>query len=88
MDRARSMVTAERFATGLTFDEYVRYAGSPENLQREAGWWLGPVRQDLSGHLRSWYGRNRLSQAQTAAIQWLARQPDAPARILVIGLPA
>jgi hypothetical protein len=42
MDRATSVVTAERFATGLTFDEYVRYAGSPENLEREAGWWLGP----------------------------------------------
>jgi hypothetical protein len=53
MDRATGMVTAERFASGLTFDEYVRYAGSPENLQREAGWWLGPVRQDLSGQLRA-----------------------------------
>jgi len=84
MDRATSVVTAERFATGLTFDEYVRYAGSPENLEREAGWWLGPVRQDLSGLLRGWYERNRLSAAQAAAIQWLARQPDGPARILVI----
>ena len=84
MDRANSVVTAERFVTGLTFDDYVRYAGSPENLQREAGWWLGPVRQDLSGLLRTWYERNRLSEAQTAAIQWLARQPDGPARILVI----
>jgi hypothetical protein len=84
MDRATSVVTAERFATGLTFDGYVRYAGSPENLEREAGWWLGPVRQDLSGRLRAWYERNRLSAAQAAAIQWLARQPDGPARILVI----
>jgi len=84
MDRATSVVTAERFATGLTFDEYVRYAGSPENLEREAGWWLGPVRQDLSGLLRAWYERNRLSAAQAAAIQWLARQPDGPARIRVI----
>ena len=84
MDRATGMVTAERFASGLTFDEYVRYAGSPENLQREAGWWLGPVRQDLSGSLRAWYERNRLTGAHTAAIQWLAGQPDGPARILVI----
>ena len=84
MDRARSVVTAERFATGLTFDEYLRYAGSPENLEREAGWWRGSVRQDLSGLLRAWYERNRLSAAQAASIQWLARQPDGPARILVI----
>ena len=27
-----SAVTPERFARGMTFDEYVRYAGSPENL--------------------------------------------------------
>jgi hypothetical protein len=31
-----SDVTPERFARGMTFDEYVRYAGSPENLAREA----------------------------------------------------
>ena len=29
------MVTADRFAKGLTFEEYVRFTGSPENLARE-----------------------------------------------------
>jgi len=33
-----AVVTAERFARGMTFDEYVAYAGTPENLAREAGW--------------------------------------------------
>ena len=33
---AKSVVTAERFAKGRTFDEYVKYVGSPENLAREA----------------------------------------------------
>jgi hypothetical protein len=33
---AMSVVTPERFAKGMTFDEYVRYAGGPENLAREA----------------------------------------------------
>ncbi len=33
---AKSAVTAERFAKGMTFDEYVTYAGSPQNLAREA----------------------------------------------------
>ena len=32
----RSVVTPERFAKGMTFDEYVKWAGSPENLAREA----------------------------------------------------
>ena len=31
-----SVVTAARFAKGMTFDEYVKWAGSPENLAREA----------------------------------------------------
>jgi hypothetical protein len=30
------MVTAERFARGRTFDEYVAYTATPENLAREA----------------------------------------------------
>ena len=31
----QSLVTPERFAEGRTFDEYVKYAGSAENLARE-----------------------------------------------------
>jgi hypothetical protein len=33
---AKSVVTLERFSRGMTFDEYVKYTGSPENLAREA----------------------------------------------------
>jgi thiol-disulfide isomerase/thioredoxin len=84
MDRTRSVVTSERFAQGMTFDEYVRYTATPENLAREAGWWLGRERKDLSGILRSWYAEARIGPAQTEAIRWLAAQPDGPARILVI----
>jgi Glyoxalase-like domain len=40
-----SAVTPERFARGMTFDEYVRYAGSPENLAREA--WGGYFHLDV-----------------------------------------
>ena len=32
---ARSVVTPERFASGMTFEEYLLYIGSPENLARE-----------------------------------------------------
>ena len=80
-----SVVTPERFAQGMTFEEYVAYTASPENLAREAGWWLGPVRQDLSGQLRMWHdGPARLSAAQFGAVRWLAAQPDGPAKLLVI----
>jgi Thioredoxin len=80
----RAMVTPERFAQGMTFDEYVAYTGTPENLAREAGWWLGRQRKDLSDLLRMWHRRVRLSDAQIAAVKWLAAQPSGPAKILVI----
>jgi hypothetical protein len=88
---ARSVVTAERFAKGRTFDEYVKYTGSPENLAREAfgsyfadGGSIGAARKDNSAILRERYARVRLSDQQAAAIKWLAGQPGGPARILVI----
>ncbi len=88
---AKSTVTPERFAKGMTFDEYVRYAGSAENLAREAfgGYFpdagsFGAPRKDNSGVLRERYARARLSNQQTAAITWLVAQPGGPARILVI----
>ena len=79
-----SPVTPARFAAGRTFPEYLDYIGTPENLAREAGWWLGRERKDLSDLIRAWYARLRLSDAQASAIRWLAAQPGGPARILVI----
>ena len=86
-----SIVTPERFAQGMTFDEYVRYVGSPENLAREA--WGGyfpdsgsmpTARKDNSAVFRERYARAGLSEQQAAAIKWLAAQPGGPAKILVI----
>jgi hypothetical protein len=86
-----SAVTPERFAKGMTFDEYVRYAGSAENLAREAfGSYFpdsgarGAARKDNSAVFRERYGRARLGDHQVAAIKWLAAQPGGPAKILVI----
>jgi hypothetical protein len=84
MDRRRGVVTPERFSKGMTFEEYVTYLGTPENLEREAGWWLGPQRRDFSGLLRDWHGRLRLTDAQVAAVRWLVAQADGPAKVLVI----
>ncbi len=88
---ARSVVTPERFAKGRTFDEYLKYVGSPENLAREAfgsyfpdGGSMAAPRKDNSGVFRERYARARLSDDQTAAIKWLAAQPGGPANILVI----
>ena len=86
-----SAVTAARFARGRTFDEYVKHAGSPENLAREAfgsyypdGGSKGTARKDNSAVFRERYAKARLSDYQTAAIKWLAAQPDGPANMLVI----
>jgi hypothetical protein len=86
-----SIVTAERFARGMTFDEYVTYVGTPENLAREgfsayhpdAGSIGGP-RKDNSGVFRERYARARLADYQVAAIKWLAAQPDGPAKIVAV----
>ena len=88
---AKSVVTPERFAKGRTFDEYVTYVGSAENLAREAfgsyfpdGGAKPAPRKDNSAVFRERYARARLSDYQASAIKWLAAQPGGPARILVI----
>jgi thioredoxin family protein len=74
-------VTPERFAQGMTFDQYVAYLSTPENLRRETN--TGP-RIDRSGFFREAFERSRLSEAQAAALQWLVAQPKAPAKMLAI----
>src|SRR5687767_10918540 len=74
-------MTPERFASGRTFEEYLAFIATPENLAREGS---SAPRRDQSGAMRAWYGANRLTDAQTAATRWLARQPRGPAKILVI----
>jgi len=81
-------MTPDRFAKGMTFEEYVTFAGSPENLGREGfdirRFSLVRPRVDWSGFLRDRHAKARLSDDQKAAIQWLAAQPGGPAKILVI----
>jgi len=88
---AKSVVTAERFAKGMTFDGYVRFAGGAENLAREAfgsyfpdGGARGAPRKDQSAVFRERYAKARLSDEQAAAIKWLVARPNGPAKILVI----
>lgn len=88
---ASSIVTPERFAKGMTFDAYVKYVGTPENLAREgfasyhpdAGSIGGP-RKDNSAVFRERYAKAKLADHQVAAIKWLAAQPDGPAKIVAI----
>ena len=74
-------ITAERFAQGMTFDEYVAYIGSPENLKRKA--YSGP-RRDLSAFFREAFEQVRLTEDQEAALTWLVAQPNGPAKMLVV----
>src|SRR3970282_1912923 len=88
---AKSVVTPERFAKGMTFDEYVKFAGSPENLAREAfgsyfpdGGARGAPRQDQSAVFRERYAKARLGDEHAAAIKWLVTQPNGPAKIPIV----
>src|SRR2546426_8792858 len=74
VERSQSVVTPARFAKGLTFDQYVAYVGTPENLKREGS--QGEARRDWSGYLRKAYEVARLTDAQAAAVRWLAAQPN------------
>ena len=60
---AKSVVTPERFAQGMTFEQYVKYTGSPENLAREAfgsyypdGGSIGAARRDYSAVFEKYIG--------------------------------
>jgi hypothetical protein len=81
-------LTRERFAEGMTFDQYVTFAGSPENLKRQ-GFYIRRFshvtpRLDWSGFLRERAAKAAPTAEQAAAIQWLAKQPGGPAKILMI----
>lgn len=85
---ADAVVDAARFARGMSFEEYVTFCGSPENLARE-GFDIRRFaslrpRLDWSGYLRTRHANASLTADQGAAIRWLAAQPGGPARILAI----
>ena len=82
MTNDRSVVTPERFASGMTFTQYLAFIGTPENLAREGT--RGEARRDMTAQVRVWYEASRLTDAQASAIKWLATQPGGPAKILVI----
>ena len=84
MERTTTAVTPERYASGLTFEQYLQYVASPENLGREGGA-NGERRRDWSGWMRSWYESVRLSDAQTDGHPLAVRaRPGGPAQILVL----
>jgi hypothetical protein len=74
-------VTPARYAEGMTVAQYLTYVGTPENLEREAGWLLGPRRVDFSAPLRRLYEGFHLNHAQVAAVRWLAEAGGLELRI-------
>jgi thioredoxin family protein len=76
------MVTAARFAQGLTFDQYVAFTASPENLAREAS--PNGAGRGFSEYLRKACDGLRVTDAQASAWRWLVDQPGEPARVLAI----
>ena len=81
-------MTPQRFAQGMTFEQYAKFVGTPENLAREGfdvrRFSAVRPRLDWSGYLRERYASAALTAQQSGAIQWLAAQPNGPAKVLVI----
>jgi hypothetical protein len=76
------MVTRERFAQGMTFDEYVKFVSTPENLKREGS--FNMPRRDYGDFLRRGFESAQLNDAQREAWQWIVAQPNGPDKLLVI----
>ncbi|HEY7466629.1 MAG TPA: thioredoxin family protein [Dehalococcoidia bacterium] len=77
-----SVVTPERYASGMTFDEYVAYIGTAENLAREGSG--GAPRRDFSAFFRDAFEKSRLTEAQSTALKGLVAHPGGPAKMLAI----
>jgi hypothetical protein len=75
-------ITLERFAQGMTFEEYVAYIGTPENLQREGSG--GAPRRDFSHFFAEAFRNSRLTEFQIEALTRLASMRGGPAKMLVI----
>jgi len=80
-DRKKTAITPARFAQGMTFDQYAKFIGTPENLKREGS---QGARKDFSGFFREAYERVRLSDEQVGALRWLVAQPNGPRKLLVL----
>ena len=76
-----SSISAADFARGMTFDQYVAYVGTPENLRREYA--NGP-RADFSAFLRESFENTHFTADQEAALKWIVAQPGGPAKMLVV----
>jgi thioredoxin family protein len=76
------MVIPQRFAQGLTFDEYVKFVSTAENLKREGS--FNRPRKDYGDFFRKAYESTRLSDVQQEALKWINAQAAAPAKVLVV----
>jgi len=76
------MVSPDRFAKGMTFEQYVAFIGTPDNLKREGS--FNRPRKDYGDFFRKAYEAAQLTPAQREAFAWIAAQPEAPGRVLVI----
>src|SRR5262249_61837774 len=83
-----ALLAPVRLDRGMAWGDLVKFPGSPENLGREGfdvrRFSLVRPRVDWSGFLRERYAQARLGAEETAAIKWLAAQPDGPAKVLVL----
>ena len=82
MTREPSVVTPERYASGMTFPQYLTDIATPENLAREGS--PAGARRDWSAHLRKAYDSTPLDETRATAWRSIVARPGGPAKIMVI----
>jgi hypothetical protein len=75
-------VSPHRFAQGMSYDEYVAFIGTPENLAREATG--GVPRRDNSDFFAEAFRKAKLTDEQAEALSLLVADPRGPKKLLVI----
>jgi hypothetical protein len=65
----------------MTWDDYLRFIATPENLARATN---DAPRIDRSAQMRAWYDSLKLTEYQESALRELAAMPGGPAKMLVI----
>ena len=78
MTTQESVVTPQRYAQGRTWDDYLRYIASPENLARPSGG--GGQRDDNSDRFRKNYDDFHVTAEEEQTLKALPKR-----RVLVIG---
>ncbi|MSQ11039.1 MAG: hypothetical protein EXR52_08595 [Dehalococcoidia bacterium] len=77
-------ITAQRFAQGRSFRDWVTYIGGADNLNRPGVGFNGSVRGNYQAWVQNFFDTFHLADHQVEALQDLAARPNGPAKVIAI----